>query len=75
MSNNFYIYIYLDPRKHGKYCYNDICFLYEPIYIGKGKNKRWKITNDRTPIFKNKINKIKRLEIEPIVFKLYEKFI
>ncbi len=69
----FYIYIYLDPRKSGQYCYNDICFLYEPIYIGKGINFRFKEHRwNRNPFFKNKINKIKRLKLEPIVFKLYE---
>ena len=36
----FYVYIYLDPRKPGKYTYEDLCFLYEPFYIGKGKNNR-----------------------------------
>jgi hypothetical protein len=69
----FYIYIYLDPRKSGRYCYNDICFLLEPIYIGKGINFRFKEHRwNRNPFFKNKINKIKRLKLEPIVFKLYE---
>ena len=70
--NNYYIYIYLDPRKIGRYCYEDVCFLFEPIYVGKGKNGRYKRIYGRNPIFKNKINKIKRLEIEPIIFKLYE---
>jgi hypothetical protein len=70
--NNFYIYIYLDQRKSGRYCYNDVCFLFEPIYVGKGKNKRIKNINGRNPFFKNKINKIKNLELEPIVFKLFE---
>lgn len=36
-----YLYIYLDPRRPGKYTYsNFVSFLYEPIYIGKGKNNR-----------------------------------
>jgi len=70
--NQFYIYIYLDPRKLGKYCYSDICFLFEPFYVGKGKNERWKDNRGRSKIFKNKINKIKESGLEPIVFKLYE---
>lgn len=39
-KNKFYAYVYLDPRKPGHYCYNDVCFLYEPIYVGKGCSKR-----------------------------------
>jgi len=72
--NNFYVYIYLDPRKFGRYCYKDICFLYEPIYIGKGKNKRYNDINQnrRNKYFIRKINKIKNFGLEPIVFKLYK---
>jgi len=40
-QNKFYIYVYLDPRKSGHYSYNNICFLYEPIYAGKGCGKRY----------------------------------
>lgn len=60
----YYNYIYLDPRKKGKYAYETICFLYEPIYVGKGKGDRYlshlknkkRIDNKK---FINKINKIK----------------
>lgn len=40
----FYNYIFVDPRKPGKYIYSGlpISFLYEPFYVGKGKNNRWK---------------------------------
>lgn len=42
---NFYIYIYTDPRKPGKFIYEgvDICFLFEPFYIGKGTKNRYKV--------------------------------
>lgn len=35
----YYNYIYLDPRRKGKYTYEGLNFslLYEPFYIGKGK--------------------------------------
>ena len=41
-ENKYYVYIYLDPRKPGKYYYPnmDVCFLFEPFYVGKGKNKQ-----------------------------------
>jgi len=70
--NNFYIYIYLDPRKFGKYSYKNLGFLYEPFYVGKGKNNRWKSNCGRNRHFKRIINKIKNSGLEPIVFKLYE---
>lgn len=37
-----YIYIYLDPRKPGKYQYPDlnISLLFEPFYVGLGQNNR-----------------------------------
>jgi len=74
MIDNYYIYIYLDPRKSGQYCYKDFCFLSEPMYIGKGKGKRYKEVGSkkRSQLFINKINKIKQSGLEPIVFKLYE---
>ncbi len=71
--NNYYIYIYLDPRKFGKYSYKNLGFLYEPFYVGKGKGKRFEeIYWSRNSFFKNKINKIKKLGFIPVIFKLYE---
>jgi hypothetical protein len=42
MKNIFYVYIYLDPRKPGKYYYPGIetTFLFEPFYVGKGSKYR-----------------------------------
>lgn len=36
----FYVYVYLDPYKPGKYKYGEFEFDYEPFYIGKGSNDR-----------------------------------
>lgn len=67
MDKKFYTYIYLDPRKRGFYCYENVCFLYEPIYVGKGKDKRYldhlkTLKNKRNNPFKNKLLKILKSE-------------
>lgn len=40
--NQYYTYIYLDPRKPGKFSYPNLnmSFLYEPFYVGRGKGYR-----------------------------------
>ena len=75
----FYNYIYLDPRKPGKDFYDglDICFLYEPFYVGKGKKQRMydHLKNDnRNEFRKNKIRKIlsSGFDIKKYVFKFNE---
>lgn len=76
----YYVYVYLDPRKPEIKSYPDIgiSFLYEPIYIGKGKGKRCfyhlnktkkKITIDNQWL-QNKINKILSDNLEPFIFKI-----
>jgi len=61
-KNKFYVYIYFDPRKRGNFEYVDleICFLYEPYYVGKGKNYRYldHLRDKRNPLKTNKINRI-----------------
>jgi hypothetical protein len=44
LSNKFYVYILLDIRKPGKYCYDGLnfSFLYEPFYVGRGFENRYK---------------------------------
>lgn len=37
---DYYVYCFLDPRKPGKYLYDDLAFDFEPFYIGKGRAKR-----------------------------------
>ena len=38
---NYYVYIYLDKLKPGKFQYDDLYFDHEPFYVGKGKEERY----------------------------------
>ena len=40
MCNDYYVYIYLDPRKPGSFTYKDLSFDYEPFYVGEGREDR-----------------------------------
>lgn len=41
LETRFYSYVYLDPRKPGRYTYdNFVTFFYEPFYVGKGSGRR-----------------------------------
>ena len=71
----YYTYIYLNPMKPGKFTYSDyVTFLYEPFYVGKGKNNRIKDhLHEKNSSNKHKfytIQKIKRSEKEPIFINL-----
>lgn len=72
---NYYVYIYLDPRKPGKFNYLSYSFDFEPFYVGKGTKSRiirhLKEIN-RNPLKVNKIAKIKREGFEPIIIKLVD---
>jgi len=77
---NFYTYIYLNPLKSGKYSYgNYVTFLYEPFYIGKGKEtQNLKHLNEKISKKTNKhkyntIQKIKKENLYPIVIKLIDR--
>ena len=68
----YYIYIYLDPLKPGNYNYENLSFNYEPFYVGRGKNYRFKIHiqnhNLKNKSLKNsKILEIKNNGLEPII--------
>jgi hypothetical protein len=70
----YYIYLFLDKSKPGKFIYDDIELEYEPFYVGKGTGNRIKLSlYDRESPFKvNKIHKIKYLGGEIVSIKLYE---
>ncbi len=77
MNNTFYTYIYLDPRKPGRWEYKNWVFLYEPMYIGKGMGDR--INNHlqtyklrKGSIFSRKLTKILALSLKPIRFRIFE---
>jgi len=58
MKNFFYVYIYLDIRKPGRYSYDSISFLYEPFYVGKGHGNRYSDFKSHNNFCYNKIKKI-----------------
>lgn len=71
----YYVYVYMDPRKSGEFCYGKLKFEYEPFYVGKGKGDR---CNDHlkrkssNPFKDRKIEKIRLNGLEPIVVKIFE---
>jgi len=70
----FYVYVYLDTRKPGKYEYDEYIFDYEPFYVGKGKGNRYKehLNDKRTSNTKkhNKIQKMIREGFAPKIVKI-----
>jgi len=78
MDNVFYVYVYLDPRKPGKFVYGEYEFDYEPFYVGKGKGDRIKAhlsnqgRNKNNVLKYEKINHILELGLDPIAIKYKE---
>ena len=72
----FYVYLYLDPRKPGKYIFSSYIFEYEPFYVGKGKKDRAYLhlkENRQNPHFNRKIKKIQQeTGNNPIIIKYQE---
>lgn len=67
----FYVYVYLDPRKPGKYsyCNGNINFEYEPFYVGKGSGNRYfyhieeaSRYKDKRAMNKHKLNRIRKIK-------------
>ena len=76
----FYTYVYLDPRKSGRFEYDGgkVCFDIEPFYVGYGQNGRcldhlneaYKSAKNSYKL--NKIRKLQKLGLEPIIIKVLE---
>jgi hypothetical protein len=64
-----YVYIYLDPRKQGEFCYQDLSFNYEPFYVGKGTGYRHNnhMSKSHSQAIKSKVEKLLSLNMRPIV--------
>ncbi len=69
LKKEYYVYIYLDPRKSGTYIYGKYDFDHQPIYVGKGKRKRAYYFERRNFLLRAKLEKFEK----PIVFILGEK--
>ena len=73
---NYYVYIYLDPRKPGNFKFENYFFTHEPIYIGKGTRNRMRHhlvqRLKKKTLFYNKLNKIISEGNEPIFYKLFD---
>ena len=58
-ANEFYVYLYLDKTKPGKYVYEEFVFEYEPFYVGKGCKDRLDLRKHKNQKFTgSKINKL-----------------
>ncbi len=76
---DYYVYVYMDPTKPGNYKYKDFSFDFEPFYVGKGKDQRYKIhllkvKNDNCKNLPkdNSIKKILNSGKDPIIIKYRE---
>lgn len=77
MENKYYVYIFLDPRKPGKWEYNGITFDFQPFYVGKGQGRRMNSHFDKhhrkvKSIKNHVIQKIENLGLEVIRRKIFE---
>lgn len=75
----YYVYVYLDTKKPGRFIYGEYQFDYEPFYIGKGKGERYRkhlltVKNGKySNLPKNHIiKKILDEEKEPIILKYFQ---
>lgn len=70
-----YVYIYTDPRKPGKFIYEDFIFEFEPFYVGKGVGNRYKrhlnnssLNSNHNPHKEAKLKKLIKLGYDPLKY-------
>ncbi len=77
-KKDYYVYVYLDQTKIGKWSFKNLEFEYQPFYVGKGRKKRdmmhlcqysLKLHNFKNSIIKSIINKTGE---QPIHYRVYE---
>lgn len=66
LYQDYYVYVYTDPRKIGDFSYGEYRFINVPFYVGKGRKKRcfehlYKRKQDTDPN-KHKTNRIRLLQ-------------
>lgn len=73
--NQFYSYVYLDPRKPGSYEYSGCKFPYEPFYVGKGCKDRFYPSTKLSENNGNKYlkNKMKKIGLNSIIIEFLKK--
>ena len=85
MNENYYVYVYCDPRKYIKngFLYGKYCFDFEPFYVGMGQRNRLyhhlseaRVKNSLKKGNKHKFFKIKDILLEnktPVIIKIKDK--
>ncbi|MCB0743899.1 MAG: GIY-YIG nuclease family protein [Ignavibacteriae bacterium] len=73
----YYLYVYLDPRKAGVFSYGEFTFDHEPFYVGKGHGSRKnhhlyesEIKRGNSSPKVAKIRKLQSLELKPIILEI-----
>ena len=74
----YYVYIYFDTRKPGKFEYADLTFPYEPFYVGKGIRNRYRMhlshSLDENTYKSRKIKNIIAAGLKPLIV-IYAKYL
>ena len=77
IDNRFYVYIYLNPLKPGKFNYGEYSFDFEPFYVGYGQGKRKfdHLIESKRNKYSHKLNTIRKIfnkNFQPIILTIKE---